>query len=85
MARYIEADRTGTGGYIEFNGFVNNIGGKHGYWGLAEYFGVYCAELEKVYLVPVQEFPDKGEIHLRINPTKNNQKKRIHWAKEYEL
>jgi hypothetical protein len=84
-ARYIEIDKSGAGGYLEFNGFVSNIGGKHGYWGLADYFGVYCAELEKVYLVPVRKFPDKGEIRLRINQTKNNQKIGIHWAMEYEL
>ena len=76
------------GGVIVFNGYIN--GGKsgesrHGYWGEAEYFGVYCADTGKVYLVPVMEFPDGREIRLRIKNSKNNQEARVHWAKDYEI
>ncbi len=52
---------------ISFNAF-NFSGGrraKRGYQGQAEYFGVYCAELRKVYLVPVDDVPP-NEVRLRL-------------------
>ncbi|KKN27680.1 hypothetical protein LCGC14_0862040 [marine sediment metagenome] len=49
-----------------------------------EFFGVYCPELETVYLVPVGDVPqDKG--HLRVEPTKNGQVKGITLAASYLL
>lgn len=54
------------------------------YKGQIDYFGVYCPELDKAYLVPVDTI---GETQgaLRINPTKNNQTKNVHWCNEYEI
>ena len=66
----------------------NTTGGrgqKRGYVGDAEYFGVYCAELNKVYLVPIDIAAYKGEVHLRVNPSRNNQMKRVIWASDYEI
>ncbi len=60
-------------------------GKRRGYVGDAEYFGVYCAELNTVYLVPINIVPYAGEVHLRIQPTKNNQEKKVIWAKDYEI
>jgi hypothetical protein len=86
---YDETHRNGCSGMIIFNGYTNGGMGnsykRHGYWGEAEYFGVYCAELDKCYLVPVQAFPEGVEIRLRVKKTKNNQEKRVTWAKDYEL
>ena len=47
-------------------------------------FGVYCALLGKVYIVPLKD-AGKGETRLRLEPTKNNQEKNIRWAKDYEI
>ena len=71
-----------------FNAY--NLGGegkrqRRGYNGDAEYFGVYCAELNKIYLVPIDIAAYKGEVHLRINPSRNNQMKRVIWASDYEI
>lgn len=77
--------------YIAFNGYINggrveeNRRVRKGYWGEAEWFGVYCAEIGKVYLVPVQAFTNGAEIRLRLKKTKNNQETRVTWAKDYEI
>lgn len=74
-------------GCILFKNF-NRTGGRsqrRGYVGDAEYFGVYCEELHKVYLVPVDLVPYTGEVHLRVMPSKNNQTKKVIWAKDYEM
>jgi PD-(D/E)XK endonuclease len=59
--------------------------GKRGYIGDAEYFGVYCEELNKTYLVPVGLVPNIREVHLRVMPSKNNQVKKVIWARDYEI
>lgn len=50
-----------------------------------DFFGVYCPENGKCYLVPVSEITAKAKVHLRLVPPKNNQKKRILMAEDYEL
>ena len=74
-------------GCILFKNY-NSTGGrtkKRGYIGDAEYFGVYCQELNKTYLIPVDLFPHVVEVHLRVMPSKNNQEKKIIWAQDYEI
>jgi hypothetical protein len=56
-----------------------------GYQGEIEYFGVYCPDNGKVYLVPIGDVDVRGTCFLRIDPPKNNQQKRIRWARDYEL
>jgi PD-(D/E)XK nuclease superfamily protein len=57
---------------------------QHHYRGQADLFGVYCPETDGVYLVPVDEV---GTTHgsLRVEPTQNNQVKKIRWARDYEV
>jgi len=74
-------------GCVYFKNF-NRSGGqgkRRGYVGDAEYFGVYCAELNKVYLVPVDITTYASEVSLRVDPPKNNQEKKIIWARDYEI
>jgi PD-(D/E)XK endonuclease len=54
------------------------------YQGQCDYFAVFCEQLNKVYLVPVDQV---GTIkaNLRLAPAKNSQEKNIRWAKDYEL
>src|SRR5713226_2882641 len=62
-------------GCILFKNY-NRAGGRtarRGYFGDAEYFGVYCEELKKHYLIPVDLIPSIVEVHLRVIPSKNNQ------------
>ena len=55
------------------------------YIGQVDYIGVYCEALDKCYLVPMKDIGEKYEISLRIKETKNNQKKNIRYAKQYEI
>lgn len=74
-------------GCILFKNY-NSTGGrtrKRGYIGDAEYFGVYCQELNKTYLVPVDLLPHVTDVHLRVAPSKNNQMKKVIWAQDYEV
>jgi hypothetical protein len=47
-------------------------------------FGVYCSELNKHYLIPVNEI-GIGEGRLRLEQTKNNNRSNIRWAKDFEI
>ena len=74
---------------IDFNTTsVHPRDGKHfrrDYVGEAEYFGVYCPELDRVYMVPVTEAPRSGHMILRLTPPKTGQKGGYHIAKAYEI
>ncbi len=56
-----------------------------GYQGEIDFFGVYCPDNTKVYLVPIEVANTRGTCFLRIDPPKNNQQKRIRWAEQYEV
>ena len=47
-------------------------------------FGIYCGELDRVFLVPVVDV-GRTEVHLRIEPARNGQRKGIRIADPYEL
>jgi hypothetical protein len=57
---------------------------RKGYAGEVDYFGVYCPELNKCYLVPIGH-TTSNECSLRVEPPKNGQKTRIRWAANYEI
>ena len=52
--------------------------------GEVEYFGVFCPENAKVYLVPISDVP-MIQASLRLEPPRNGQQKHIRWAKDYEI
>lgn len=54
------------------------------YRGDAEYFGVYCPQINRAFLVPVDIVGLTGGT-LRLAGTKNNQAKNVHWAEDYEI
>ncbi len=55
------------------------------YQGQIDYFGVFCPDNGKVYLVPIGVANTHSRCYLRLTPPKNNQKKRIRWAREFEI
>lgn len=66
-----------------YNHTAKQKGWRH-YRGQADYFAVYCEELNKVYLIPVDNV-GLTLAKLRLVSTKNNQEKNVRWAKDYEL
>jgi hypothetical protein len=54
------------------------------YEGEIDLFVAYCPQLDKLYAVPV-EVASRGTCMLRIEPTANNQGRRVRWAADFEL
>lgn len=54
------------------------------YKGDVEYFVAYSSELDKVYLVPIEEASGSSKKVLRIETPKHNEET-IDWAEEYRL
>ncbi len=57
---------------------------QHDYRGEADVFGVYCRDTGGVYLVPVGEV-GRAAVSLRVAPTRNNQRRGIRWAADYQV
>ena len=66
-----------------YNHTAKQKGWRH-YRGQADFFAIFCEELAKVYLIPVDEVGTTNAT-LRLTPTKNGQEKCVRWASEYEL
>jgi PD-(D/E)XK endonuclease len=74
-----------SGGCLEFNCRATDHGrGRVPYTGLADMFGVYFRPRRAVYLIPVAEVP-VFFARLRIEPTRNNQRRRVRFATDYEI
>jgi hypothetical protein len=58
--------------------------GWRGYKGQADYFCVYVEELNRLYLIPVDEV-GASKATLRLTPARNGQTKGVRWARDYEL
>jgi len=75
-------------GAIYFDTANHNVTGKKRDWrhyqGECDYFAVYCAGLDKVYLVPVDQV---GEVraNLRLTKPKNKNQYGYRMASDYEL
>jgi hypothetical protein len=74
-----------SGGCLIFNAHTTDHGrGPQSYVGLAEIFGVYFSPRQSVYLVPV-DVVGGNEGRLRLEPTRNNRRRRVRLAAEYEI
>ena len=47
--------------------------------------GVYCAALDRCYLLPITLAGGRRALQLRLEPSKNNQRALVNWAHDYEL
>jgi len=45
----------------------------------------YCPEIDRSYLLPTSLSCGRRMVHLRIGPSRNNQRARINWADDFEL
>lgn len=48
-------------------------------------YAAYCPELDACYLIPIDQFPGQGGIHLRLEPAKNSQRGAIIWARDFNF
>jgi hypothetical protein len=55
------------------------------YHGDVDYFAVHCPETRGVYLVPIDDLPTTARASLRVDAPKNNQRRRIRNAADYEI
>lgn len=51
---------------------------------IVDLIAVYCPQLDKCYIMNVDNCAERGVI-LRVDPPKNNQNKGINWAEDYIL
>ncbi len=77
-----------TGTIVAFDTVNHNYALKNKQWrhyrGQCDYFAVFCEELNKIYLVPVDQV-GVATVNLRLVSAKNNQVKKVRWARDYEL
>src|SRR5579872_4707138 len=55
------------------------------YHGEIDYFGVYCTDTTGVYLIPIEDLPNRTSVALRVDPARNNQRLGIRLAEWYEI
>jgi hypothetical protein len=55
------------------------------YRGEVDCFAVYCPETEGIYLIPIDDLGVGTQGSLRLEAPRNNQRRRIRYASDYEL
>lgn len=60
-------------------------GGRRGYQGQVEFFGVHCPAIRKSYLIPIGEVKAETAMILRLEPTLSGQKSLCQYASSYEI
>jgi hypothetical protein len=55
------------------------------YHGEVDFFAVFCPETNGVYLVPIADLPGTRSGSLRIDPPRNNQRKRVRLAADFQI
>jgi len=72
-------------GAMVFNPYSTDHGrGPGSYEGLVDLFGIFHPPTDSVCLVPIDRVA-RTTARLRLEPTRNNQKRRITWAAEFEI
>ncbi len=56
------------------------------YWqGEVDFFGVYCGELDRSFLIPAEVAEAKYQVYLRLHPTRNGQQACTNLADDYDF
>ncbi len=53
--------------------------------GEIDVIAAYCANLDRCYLLPSELSVDRAAVQLRLAPSKNNQRRGINWAEDFEF
>jgi hypothetical protein len=43
----------------------------------------YCPDIERCFLLPYSQFDGRTLVHLRLGPSRNNQRVGVNWADEF--
>jgi hypothetical protein len=55
------------------------------YHGQIDFFAIYCPETAGTYLIPISHIPVKVQGALRIAPPRNNQTRKVRFARDYQI
>lgn len=47
--------------------------------------GIYCGDLDRCYLLPIELAAGRGALRLRLQKARNNQRAALNWAADYEF
>lgn len=72
------------GGSVFFRTCSNTANRPVDYRGEVDAFGVYSPDLDRVFLVPVEDVPLRA-AYLRVDPPRNGQTAGIRWAADYAV
>lgn len=56
-----------------------------GYKEDVDFFGIYCRDLDKCYMLDVRDIEATYNITLRVDKPRSKQAHKINWAKDYEI
>jgi len=51
----------------------------------ADAIAAYCPDLDRCFLVPSERFDGRSQLLLRLAPSRNNQRRGINWADEFDF
>jgi hypothetical protein len=73
-------------GAVQYNACSNaeGVGKPVSYHGHADALGIYSPDLDRCYLIPIEEC-GRSEGRLRVDPPRNNQVSGVRWASAFEL
>ena len=72
-------------GCVEFNSSSTDHGrGQLDYRGRADFIAVFVRSLDRIFMVPVDDCPS-SRGYLRLDPPRNNQRRRIRLAEHYSF
>jgi hypothetical protein len=73
--------RLGTSRHSPTRGYVRTTYESHE----IDAIGIFCAQVSKCYLLPISLVAGQTYLHLRVDPSRNNQRVGLKWARDYEL
>jgi hypothetical protein len=48
-------------------------------------FAAYCAPVDRCFFIPIEEVGGRSAVQLRLHPARNNQRRGIHWANDFDF
>lgn len=75
VAVHLASSRRGPNGYIRSNYSPGEV----------DAIGIYCGDLDRCFLVPIEVIAGQWSMQLRLAPPRNGQRAALHFADDYNL